>query len=100
MISGAWAGPQIGISSTMRLPTLLWSLSSGRLRSGLRPPRPADPYRHRGPAQDPHRFDRELCVGSLDHPSHTGMNRRLMLSLIAGVVALPGMAHALPVVPS
>ncbi len=28
------------------------------------------------------------------------MNRRLMLSLIAGVVALPGMAHALPAVPS
>jgi uncharacterized protein YcbK (DUF882 family) len=28
------------------------------------------------------------------------MNRRLMLSLIAGAVALPGMAHALPAVPS
>src|SRR5260370_17177901 len=34
MISGSWAGPQIGDSSTMRLPTRLWSLSSGRLHLG------------------------------------------------------------------
>ncbi len=35
----------------------------------MRLPTPADRDRHSGSAQDPHRFDRELRVGSLDHPS-------------------------------
>src|SRR5216684_2801218 len=34
----------------------------------MRLPTPADRDRHSGSAQDPHRFDRELRVGSLDHP--------------------------------